>query len=798
MDIIVGIDLGTSNSSICYYKNGKLNVILDDNRYNISSIIGFTKYGMIFGNNVKKLTDNNIFIANIKRLIGLKYSDLSSDYISNFQYNIIDHNDEIKINISDTIYSIDEMMINFLSFLKQLISTEVKDEYKIILTVPAFFTIKQKETIKMCADAAGFNCLKLINEPTAAAIGYSNVMNFKTDDNLMVIDMGGGTVDFSLLTVDIDDDDKMYEVQYVYGANFGGSDLTHNIIDFLKNKVISELDDSDDTCDNGHNKIEYVNSIFSNKNLFEYIDKMKINISSGCEIDTININNYNLTLTNKEFDKLVDEWLIKMTDFLDHIFNDSDFKKKDIDNIVLVGGSSKLNGLVNKLNDYFNKENTQIVAGKFIDNYPMQDIAVSFGAALHGYINNTCKDLLLVDVCPFTIGIETIDNMMAPVIRANTKIPVSANKKFTTTENDMDEVTIKIYQGESKFCNNNIYLGEFVLKDIKKGDKGVPVINVVVTIDNNGLLVVTAFDRGNFSQNQITISAKDYKVDDKHIDKIKNNMVKNREKENKIFTMIETYNTCMLNYEHLIYNLVENAAINLEDDVLEDIKKTIFDNVNKIYSLLHYKEIHEVFKFNKFVECTRELFEDIAIDQKYDTKDIIQSLEQSFKNLTKLLKDKYSNLLIQLNNDAKNEDIPSGTSASQTKEEIICKLDDDNIKKDKIKLSTNILSTKLSDIDNINELTEEEKLINEMELKKYEYFNLANGLLENLDNLPLDDEQKGELFNYICTQHDIADGLNKECSSIEFMEDIIRHTNTYNQIMTNINLFCEELSNKNK
>jgi molecular chaperone DnaK (HSP70) len=235
--MIVGIDLGTTNTSICYYKNGHPFFIKDQNNHNISSIIGITKFGNVFGNQSKALKDNNVFISNIKRLIGYKYDELPLSYYEQFAYKIININNEIKIELNDNTYSPDELLTYFLNYLKTLINKEIFEEYKVIVTVPAYFTIKQKEIVNMCISNAGLNCLKLINEPTAAAISYGSFINFKTEDKILIFDLGGGTLDLSILNIENEDGEFLYEVIGTYGNNkCGGSDLTFMLIDFIKMK----------------------------------------------------------------------------------------------------------------------------------------------------------------------------------------------------------------------------------------------------------------------------------------------------------------------------------------------------------------------------------------------------------------------------------------------------------------------------------------------------------------------------------------------------------------------------------
>ena len=524
--IVVGIDLGTSNSTICYFDSyGNPNIITDNESHNISSMIGFTTYGNVFGNKAVNITDNNIFISNIKRLIGYNYLDLSEEYLNQFSFDIINNNGLIGIKINDKIYSPNELMIYFLNYLKQLIETKINQTYKVIVTVPAYFNIQQKEAINDCIITAGFDIIKLLSEPTSASIAYGYYLNFNDDDNVLVFDLGGGTLDLSIINISKNDDnlEKSYQVLATYGDNkFGGSDLTFQLIKFIKSKY-PEYD------------------LEENNNLFKYIDNLKINLNNGFKQDTIQINDYNITINEDEFNLIINNWLTKnsisdgiINNNINEVLKIANLDREDINHILLVGGTSKIKQVRNTLNTYFKKEIKSYYMNN--SNISLEDIAVSYGSALHGYIMYSSKNLVLIDVCPFNIGIETIGGLMVPIISSNSKIPIKRTKQFSTDEDNITEVKIKIFQGDSGFTNNNIFLGEFTLSGIPKASKGVPVINILIEINNNGLLRVTANDRKHLTTNEITIHAKDYKLNDIDISEIKERIEKNKESENILLT----------------------------------------------------------------------------------------------------------------------------------------------------------------------------------------------------------------------------------------------------------------------
>jgi len=645
--IIIGIDLGTSNSTVSYFnKNKNFNIIRDNGSYNIASIVSFTKHGNIYGNKAKNIKDNNIFISNIKRLIGHKFNDLDETYYSQIvdstNYTIINNNNTIGICIDDKIYSPEEIMIYFLNYLKQLINNDVNllgDSYKVIVTVPAYFNVIQKEAINTCIKSAGFDLIKLLSEPVSASIAYSNFINYRDNDNILIFDLGGGTLDLSIINVCIDEETS-YEVKGTYGNNkFGGSDLTYMLIEYIKTK--------------------YPDYIFSNNRLFEYIDNLKISLSSGFIEETILLDNQSISVNNDEWNFIVDMWLESddntnsIDSSLSKVLDIASLNKTEINHILLVGGSSKIKQISEKLLQYFEKD----IKEYYLDNtIPLQDIAVSYGSALHGHILYSTKDLLLIDVCPFTIGIETVNNIMIPIIDRNSKIPVSRTKQFTTEDDYMTEVKIKIYQGESKLTTNNIFIAEFTLSSIQKAIKGVPVINVNISINSNGLLCVTASDRKNFTRNEIIISADDYKLSDQQIDKIKIMMESNRESEEILFNLIDKYNQFIIDFERLIYNLIINPVSHFTNNYIDFIRNDLLELLFEINFIINDNTFSDLISFDKFRFFFDSLYEDknlYQFDRKNkDYNNIIIHLKLLFEKCRNHMYDKYQNLLITFDNNS--------------------------------------------------------------------------------------------------------------------------------------------------
>jgi len=798
--IIVGIDLGTSNSSICYYKNNVPHIITDLDSCNISSRIGITKYGQVFGNQVKSIRDSNLFISNLKRLIGYKYSDLNKSYYDQFQFKIInDENDNILININDRYLRVDELMSYFLNYLKILIEKEIDEPYKVIVTVPAYFNINQKEAINSCINATGMDLLKLINEPTSAAIGYGTIIdltNTKDDTNILIFDLGGGTLDLSVLNITKDSNETLYEVIATYGNNkFGGSDLTFLLINFLKQKYSNKQCE----CKNVTRcKCNIVDFDFDNNNLFSYVDKLKINLSNGMEMDTIKINNKEIIMLNDEFEFIVTEWSEKILESIDKVLEIANLEKNEIDHVLFVGGTSKLKYVKNIVSKYFNTGascqyhlNDVETTNGIIKTIPMEDISVAYGAAYHGYILFSSKDLVLVDVCPFTIGIETIDGLMVPIIDCNSTIPISKTKQFTTDSDYMTEVKIKIYQGESKIVKNNIYLGEFTLSGIIKALKGVPVINVNITIDNSGLLKITASDRKNFTRNSIVISAKDYKMSDEETELIKNNMFKNKEIEDKMFNLINNYNMFLIEFDKLVYNLLINPVSNFDPEFINNIRYNLSDKINEIYTVITTNEelnnLDFPINFNKFLTLANILYtNNLYITQTKDYNNIFTYLTILFSNLKLVLYDKYQNLLITLNNDTlNNKTYDKDNISCDISKEGFSKIDEMMEKNDE--LLDNLMSTSISDI--TSNIIDNE--IAEYNLELYKFGQLLSNLLNNLDDIPIDINGRNLLIIKLAETQDVINVIDPEM----IISDKI---NLIKLVVNDINNYCVELASNHR
>ena len=476
---ILGIDLGTTNSFGCIYNDNKYNIIKNDNNeIFFPSIVEFndnkgkvisSDYNLNCIKNIKRFIGNNKNqIEKIKLLLDLKF-----DYI--IEDNIISVYNECE-NKYYTLEELNSLIIKkiVLNAEKQF-NTSIKD---VILTIPAYFDQIKRDSLLLSTKLAQVNCIKIINEPTAASIAYS--LNYYNDIIILVFDFGGGTLDLSLVNID----ENVIEVLNTQGDNYlGGEDFTKLIID----DVINEFENK--------NNIKFKNliRIEKMKEIYKICDDFKCNL-----IDEININEFygkiNLRYSKKRnnISNLFLHLLEKVTNNLDIIFKSSEINKTDVDHIVLVGGSSKLIEINYLLKNYFNKE--------LINNID-SNLVVVIGASIYGYQlknpdNNISKDITLIDTLSISIGIESDNGLMNKIINKGTKLPTKSFKYFANEEDNQSELNINIYQGERELVKDNILVESFRLCNLKLKEKGKNIIKIEIKVDTNSMIDIIAYEKG--------------------------------------------------------------------------------------------------------------------------------------------------------------------------------------------------------------------------------------------------------------------------------------------------------------
>ena len=665
-NIILGIDLGTTNSVASYW-NGKTYVNIKNGESNIfPSIIEFTEKGKIICNT--KYNNSNC-IKNIKRFIG------QEDNISNIFLNDLNHNYKIlekKIILYNKYekknYSLEELNSLILKFIKKKAERQINEEIKeVVITIPAHFNQNQRDSVLLSSKLANLDCIRLLNEPTSAALAYG--LNNHNDINVLIFDLGGGTFDLSILNID----DGVYEVIATNGDNkLGGEDFTNMLLD----DVLSEI-----------------NFDVNKKDLKLLCEKFK-----KYEIDKIELNNFVYSKKRNQITFLFKNLLDKVNLLINNVINFSNLDKKNIDYIVMVGGSSRLKEIISLVNQNFD-------INKIVNNID-PDLVVSYGAALQGYIlknNNDAfsRNIALVDVLPLSIGVESDNGLMTKIIKKGSKIPVRSKSVFTNDHDNMEELEIKIYQGERSLVKDNILIGQLKMSNISKKARGENVIVIEMRVNNNCMLEVFVSEKN--SDNKISVKIENY---NKNLNEEElNRIIKESEKFDETDTLKYKYHKLLnkLNEQinNLQYNYESNEYITLDDND----KNKISDHLSILVS-----------KLNKIKE---------KYNYDLDNNNLLD-LVNSLKKLLKVNESKYNMLINCYNNNS--DDLVLKKSDL---EEIVFELDEYN------NLIQNYINSKIDKLGIISKFT------------RNNIMNYLNNLLYKLNSINLDEEEYNKYKNDI-------------------------------------------------
>lgn len=565
MGKIIGIDLGTTNSAFAYMVAGKPEVIANaEGNRTTPSVVAINKSGERLVGQVaqrQRVTNAKNTIYGVKRLIGRKFSDqeVQKD-LDIMPYEIVKKGDGVAVKMGDKEYTPEEVSAMILSKIKADAEAFLGEKVsEAVITVPAYFDDSQRQATKDAGKIAGLEVKRIINEPTAAALAYG--LDQKKEEKIVVFDLGGGTFDVSVLELG----DGVFEVRSTHGdTHLGGEDFDNRIV----NHFLDVFKASDG--------IDLKNDKAAMQRLKDEAEKAKKELSSTPEYE-INLpfitadadgpKHFEYKLTRSKLEDLVKDLIDRLADPVEKALKDADIKAADIDEIVLVGGMTRMPAVVEKVKSIFGKDPLKGVN---------PDEVVAVGAAIQGgVLAGDVKDVLLLDVTPLSLGIETMGGVTTKLIERNSTVPTSKSETFSTAADNQPQVEIHVLQGEREMAADNKSLGRFLLDGIAPAPRGVPQIEVTFSLDANGILNVTAKDKGTGKENSVTIQDSG-NMSKEDIEKAQKEAEAHADEDKKKREAVDARNTL----ENAIYQ-AEKIPNEYKDKISDDDKKVIVEAVEE-------------------------------------------------------------------------------------------------------------------------------------------------------------------------------------------------------------------------